>query len=83
MTTERSLAARLTDPHAQMEREFIAEYLRCHLPNQRKLSSLSPEAQRLVMIEASRYASTKLAEMETRARLVSAVHGAVPPHALA
>ncbi len=83
MTTERSNLAGLPDPHAQMEQEFLAEYVHCHLSMPQSLHSLSAPARRQLMVEASRYASARLAELETRARLVNAVHGAFHPRPFA
>ena len=79
MSTTRSNFPDLPDPHAQLEQEFIREYVRVHLPRKRSLRSLPAEAQHQLLVEASCYASSRLAEMETRATLVSEVHGAVKP----
>jgi hypothetical protein len=83
MDVERSDPAVLEDPHAQLEKEFLAEYIRSHLPPETSLEGLSPAATRQLLAEASRYASARLAELETRARLVTEVHGAVQPGQLA
>ena len=83
MNTERSNPVATLDPHARLEREFITAYVADHLPPRRSLRSLSPPARRQLLVEASRYASAKLAELETRAHLVEAVHGAVKPGQLA
>ena len=83
MDVERSDPVVLEDPNAQLEKEFLAEYVRSHLPPETSLESPSPVAARQLMTEASRYASAKLAELETRAHLVTDVHGAVQPGQLA
>ena len=67
------------DPHAQMEKAFIEEYLKGQghtLESVRKL----PEAQaKHLLTEASVYASAKLSEVEMRAHFVDDVHGVSPP----
>jgi hypothetical protein len=79
MATTRSNSPELPDPHAQLEREFINEYMREHLPRHGGLRHLSQHAQRQLLAEASCYASSRLAELETRASLVTEVHGVVKP----
>ena len=79
MGTTRSNSPEPADPHAQLEREFINEYIREHLPRQGSLRNLSQRARRQLLEEASCYASSRLAELETRASLVTEVHGTVKP----
>lgn len=62
-------------PEAGLERAYINEYLKGKGYNQHDLESLPPEIARQLRIEASMYASTKLAELETRSRLVRDIHG--------
>jgi hypothetical protein len=67
------------DPLAQLERAFIEEYLQRsghHLTDLRELPSEEAVA---LMQQASRYASGRLTEVETRAHLVSDLHDASEP----
>ena len=79
MSTNRPDPALVFDPHAEMEKEFMAQYLRDHCPRKTGWRGLSPAAHHQLRIEASRYASGRLAELELRARLVADVHGSVKP----
>jgi hypothetical protein len=67
------------DPHAELERELIEEYLRTHSPRNEDWHQLPEETVRQLLIEASCYASARLAELELRARWVESVHGVVKP----
>jgi hypothetical protein len=62
-------------PDACLERSYIIEYLKGKGYTLRDLISLPPELARQLRVEASIYASTKLAELETRSRLVHDLHG--------
>ena len=79
MNTQRPDPTAVSDPHAELEREFIAQYLRSHCPRKGGLRGLPEATVRQLMTEASCYASARLAEMESRARLVTEVRGAVKP----
>jgi hypothetical protein len=79
MNTQQLDPAMLPDPHAELERELIAEYLRGHCPRKEDWRELPEETARQLLTEASCYASSKLAEMELRARWVEKVHGTVEP----
>lgn len=83
MNTQRPDPTALSDPHAELEREFIAQYLRSHCPGKEGLRGLPEATVRQLRIAASRYASGKLAEVEMRARLVDEVHGTLKPGQLA
>lgn len=67
------------DPHVELERELITEYLRSQCPRKDGLHGLPEATVRQLMTEASRYASARLAELELRARWVENVHGMVEP----
>lgn len=79
MSTDRPYPAVIADPHVDLELDFIAQYLKEHAPGGKDRRRQSPAALRQLMIEASRFASCRLAEMELRARLVNSVHGVVGP----
>ncbi|MBI4671893.1 MAG: hypothetical protein HY741_09540 [Chloroflexi bacterium] len=64
----------LEDQQAKLAHAFIQEYLQHKGLSFKSLSELAPEARKQVMIEASAYASVKLAEIEDRAQLVSSLH---------
>jgi hypothetical protein len=67
------------DPLAQIERELILEYIRHHLPPKLTWESLSEAERHQLAMEASYYASVRLAVIETRAHMLEEVHGAVLP----
>jgi hypothetical protein len=68
----------LLDPHAQLEKSLIEEYLRNNGCTLKRLRDLPEETARRLMTEASLYASIRLTVVETRARFVHEVHGAAP-----
>ena len=62
-------------PTAKLERMYIEEYLRSKGLTLAELKKLPAAEARKLMIEASTWASTKLAEVETRADFVRDLHG--------
>jgi len=67
-----------TDPLAQLERAFIAEFLRARGYDPDRLHEL-PEAEvHQLLTQASVHASAKLMEVESRAHYVSELHGGPP-----
>ena len=62
-------------PQAKLERSYIEAYLKGKGTCLKELSSLPEATAKALMIEACRYASNKLAELETRSRLVNELHG--------
>jgi hypothetical protein len=75
MSTELTDKPVMEDPLAQLEKAFIAEYLRSRGYDPEKLHELPEEVVKQLMTEASLYASTKLEEVEARAHFVEEVHG--------
>ena len=69
----------MEEPEAALERMYIEEYLRGRGHTLQSLQSLPAAEARQLLIEASSYASAKLAEVETRARLVQDIHGTTLP----
>jgi hypothetical protein len=65
----------MEEPHAALERTYIEEYLRGKGHTLQSLHELPEEEAKLLMTEASVHASTKLAEMQTRSRLLEELHG--------
>jgi hypothetical protein len=66
--------ASVTTPKAELEVKYIAEYLHEKGYSIRELNEL-PEAEAIrLRTEASQYASLKLAELESRARLRRKIH---------
>lgn len=67
----------MTDPEALIERSLIDEFLHAHGTSVGALHSL-PEAQAEALLkEASRYASSRLMEVEARARFLQSIKGDV------
>lgn len=62
-------------PQARLEMLFIETYLLEKGYCRKDLRRLPRKVARRLMIEASMYASNKLAEIETRSRLVQSLHG--------
>lgn len=79
MDTDRTFAPLEDDPHARLERAFIAEYLHNQGYELEKLHELPDATVKRLMTEASLYASSKLTEVEARAHFVNEVHGATLP----
>lgn len=69
----------LEDPDALLERSYIEAYLSVKGYSMKDLCRLPEEEARELMIEASRYASNKLAEIETRSKLTRELHGGFKP----
>lgn len=65
----------LEDPLAKLEKSFIEAYLATKGYSIKDLESLPKQTSRTLMTEACTYASNKLAEVETRSRLVHDLHG--------
>jgi hypothetical protein len=65
------------DPLAALESTFIEAYLRARGYTRQSLQALPEEAARRLMAGAPAYASARLAELETRARLVHELEGKV------
>ena len=64
------------DVHAELEKHFIDEYLRNNNQTRESLRTLQADKAHKIMIEASTYASGKLAEIESRERYTQNVKGA-------
>lgn len=67
----------MKDPEALMERALIDEFLQAYGTSLSTLSALPPDKADALLKEASRYASTKLMEVESRARFVQSIKGDV------
>ena len=65
---------RQEDPHAQLERAFIEEYLRARRHSLATLQMLPTAEADAMLREASLYASGRLTEVESRAHLVNDLH---------
>lgn len=64
------------DPHAQLERAFIDEYLARRGQSYSSLPDLPEEDAKTLLQEASRYASGRLTELESRAHWIDEMHRA-------
>ncbi len=62
------------DPQSKLERKYIQEYLRSKGTSLESLGQLPKAEQQHLMREASRYASLKLAEVESRAKFRHDIH---------
>ena len=78
------MPARLTDtpqieePLAELERDLIAAYLSGTGQDLHDLRKRTDDAARNLLAEASRYASTKLTEIEARFHYLRTLHGDAP-----
>jgi hypothetical protein len=73
-------AVPMQQPLGQLERALIDEHLRLRGYDAARLAALSPGEREAVMKEASLYASSRLAEMESRAHFVHELHDGVTPN---
>jgi hypothetical protein len=64
---------RARNPKADLEMMYIDEYLQGKGYLRKELATLPEEETSRLMIEASQYASFKLEELESRARLLTAI----------
>ena len=65
---------RAKNPKADLEIMYIDEYLQAKGYSRKELTTLPEEETTRLMIEASQYASFKLEELESRARLLTKIH---------
>lgn len=65
---------RFHDPLSPIEADFIKEFLNSRGYTEAALKKLKKEEARKLYAEASRYASCKLAEFESRAKFVDKIH---------
>lgn len=79
MTVETSDTPLAEDPHAQLERAFIDEFLRPRGYSLATLRKLPTDQATELLREASLYASGRLTEVESRAHFVHDIHGGAPP----
>ena len=68
------------DPHAQLERAFIEEYLRSRHHSLDTVRQLPQDEALALLRQASVFASGRLTEVESRAHLVDELHRA--PHSV-
>jgi hypothetical protein len=59
-----------------LEQKFIIEFLQERGLTLQDLKTLTPDEARKIRVEASRYATARLAELEARARFISTIHDA-------
>jgi hypothetical protein len=75
MTAKEPDARALEDPEGQLEKALIEEFLRARGLDSSAVHALPADEAKRVLTEASVYAATKLAEVESRARFVHQIHG--------
>jgi hypothetical protein len=61
-------------PQSALERKYIEEYLQSQGSSLESLGNLPKDEQQHLMREASKYASLKLAEVESRAKFRDDIH---------
>jgi hypothetical protein len=62
------------DPHAQLERTLIEDYVRTHGFDPRELRERGDAEARQVLRDAATYAATRLTEVESRAHYIHEIH---------
>jgi hypothetical protein len=67
----------MTDPDALLERSLIDEFLQAHGASFATLHTLPAAQADGLLKEASRYASSRLMEVESRARFIDSIKGDV------
>ncbi len=75
MVTNDRATLRLEEPLAELERQLIRAYLADAGHDLPALLARDDEEARRLLVEASRYASVKLSEVEARSHFVRALHG--------
>lgn len=75
MSRDRSVEPPKTAPHAPMERALISEYLESNGHTVASLGDLPAAEMERLLRDASVYASSRLTEIESRARLVADLQG--------
>ena len=74
MNAQRPDPSVIEDPNALLERALIEEYLNEQGYSLEKLKDLPKNVAKKLMIEATRFASLKLEEIEDRARFIGEIH---------
>jgi hypothetical protein len=67
----------MTDPEALIERSLIDEFLQAHGTTLAGLHALPAGQAEALLKEASRYASMRLMEIESKARFIASIKGDV------
>ena len=75
MVTNDSATFRFEEPLAELERQLIRAYVAAAGHDVHALLARDDEEARRLLVEASRYASVKLSEVEARSHFVRALHG--------
>ena len=65
----------LEEPHADLERRLISAYLADAGEDYRSLVARDDDAARKLLAEASRYASDRLSEIDSRSHYLRKLHG--------
>ena len=74
MSTPRATQDAAEGPQSALERKYIQEYLQSQGVNLENLGKMPKVEQQHLMREASKYASLKLAEVESRAKFRHDIH---------
>jgi hypothetical protein len=65
----------LAEPHSELERQLIANYLAQTGHDYRALVEQSDDAARKLLADAAHYASERLSEIEARSHFLHELHG--------
>jgi hypothetical protein len=74
MTASQASQGGAEGPQSALERKYIEEYLQSQGASLKNLGKLPKKEQQHLMREASKYASLKLAEVESRAKFRDDIH---------
>ena len=69
----------VNDPHAQLERQFLAEFLSTRGLTLESLRNLPDDQAQALLKEASLFASGRLSEVESRAHYIHDMHQVQAP----
>ncbi len=75
MNAKETVVRPLEDPEGTLETGLIEGFLRARGLDRASLHALPDEDVKRILTEASVYAATKLAEVESRAHFVHVIHG--------
>jgi|OpeIllAssembly_1097287.scaffolds.fasta_scaffold10422_3 hypothetical protein len=68
---------RMDDPEAKLAMVYIDEYLRGKGQTLESICNLPKDQAKQLMIEASTYAAIKLADVDTKSRMIKDIHGGI------
>ena len=75
MATTHDVPPTLEEPHSELERQLIANYLAQTGHDYRALIERTDDASRKLLADAAHYASERLSEIEARSHYLHELHG--------